>query len=539
MNESNQKKSFLENKVPIINDFLMKHQREGVQTAEKLDSIGLFYEVGTGKTYTSISILLQKTNLENRHLRILVLGPKSILVNWARELKDLQEKLEIPREKQYIPLVLNQNSSKNKMKHLKSHLNKKSVIITNYESLQSKELLEFFYSAKLEFLICDESQRVKNPMAQRTKKAMKLSETAKYNQVLTGTPILNNPMDIWSQLYILDKGKSLSKNFYVFRSQFFIDKNAGMPSHIHFPNWQLRSEMIPEFQNVLSKITVQAKRDDVLELPPLIKENIYVDLTERQMHHYQEMMNDFVTFIKSKITTETKAVVANLALTKMLRLQQIVSGFVIDENGILHQLVEINENPKLEALRDILEDTIMPEKKKVIIWSIFKEDHKQIVNLIKDILNSSSIKGKKLSEIYSYAELTGDIKDKQIEIDKFQKDPNCLFMIANQKAGGVGVNLQEASYSVYFSKNYSLEEDVQSEARCYRKGSEKHEKVVRIDLVAQNTVDELISTALKNKQEISDLILDYALKQNLQGLFTPAIQQSLGYTSLDSKKAVK
>lgn len=530
--------SFLQNASPIVGEHLMSHQKKAVIQSKELDSLGLFFSVGTGKTYTSISVILEKTNFLKKHLRILVLGPKSILVNWGRELRELQDKLGIPSHLQYLPLILNQDTTKKKIKHLKMNLNSRSIIITNYESLQAKDLLEFFDKSPFDGLVCDESQRVKNPMAQRTKKAMKLAEKCKYNQILTGTPMLGNPMDLWSQIYILDKGKSFSKNFYVFRSEYFIDKNAGMPSHIHFPNWQIRDEMIEVLQEKLSQLTLQAKREDVLELPPLIKETVYVDLNEKQASHYADMMSDFVTFVEDKLSTEKKAIVATLALTKMLRLQQIVSGFVMDEHGVKHTVVDPLSNPKLEALKDIITDVILPEKKKAIIWSIFKEDHYQIKSLIETVLSSLSYRGKSLSDMYYIAELTGDIKDKQKEIDNFQTDPKCLFMIANPKAGGVGVNLQEASYSIYFSKSYSLEEDVQSEARCYRKGSEKHEKVVRIDIVAQNTVDELISEALRTKQDMSDMILDYALKQNRQGLFAPTIEKSLGYTPLDSKKAL-
>lgn len=524
--------NFLENQKPILNDFLMLHQSDAVIKSRVIPYLGLFFEVGCGKTYTGISILLDKTNENKKHLKPIVLGPKSILTNWAREIIGLQNQLGIPYYLQYQPLVLDQDSSSKKLKYLKSKITNRSIVIANYETLQNEEIFEFLKACEFDIGFCDESQRLKNPLAQRTKKAMSLFKTIKYSYIMTGTPVLNNPMDIWSQIYILDKGKHFGDNFYVFRARYFIDLNAGMPTHVYFPNWQLRESAVFEFHDILSKITVKAKRDDVLDLPPLIKETRYVKLSSEQAKHYDSMMKEFVTFIQDKLTTETKAVVASLALTKLLKLQQIISGFMVDDQGVTHRLYKKpSENPKLEILRDILEDTVLEERKKVIIWSTFKEDHRAICDLIKEITNC------KQYEHVTFAQITGDISDKQAEIDLFQKDPNCIFMVANAKAGGVGVNLQEASYAIYYSKNYSLEEDIQSEARCYRKGSEKHSKVVRIDLVAQHgpkeTVDELINEALKSKQAVSDLILDYALKSNLQALDAPTIQKSIGYSVLD------
>jgi SNF2 family DNA or RNA helicase len=80
-------------------------------------------------------------------------------------------------------------------------------------------------------------------------------------------------------------------------------------------------------------------------------------------------------------------------------------------------------------------------------------------------------------------------------------------MIANQASGGIGINLVEASYSVFYSKNFSLEQDIQAEGRNYRGGSEQHAKITRIDLVSPGTIDELVLKALREKQKMSDLIL--------------------------------
>ena len=111
----------------------------------------------------------------------------------------------------------------------------------------------------------------------------------------------------------------------------------------------------------------------------------------------------------------------------------------------------------------------------------------------------------------TYVELHGEIshKDRETNLTAFRGDPNVTVMIANQGAGGVGINMVEASYAIYYSKGFKLEDDLQSEARNYRGGSEVHDKVTRIDIVAAGTIDELITEALHSKQQIGNEILGW------------------------------
>jgi SNF2 family DNA or RNA helicase len=191
------------------------------------------------------------------------------------------------------------------------------------------------------------------------------------------------------------------------------------------------------------------------------------------------MKKDFIAF------TDKGTAVANLAITKALRLQQILSGFLILDDGTINVF---KDNNRAEVLADIVADLVPFEK--IIVWSIFKQDYVTIRKICSDL---------KLK----YAEVTGEISDKQKEIDMFEKDPECRVMIASQAAGGVGVNMIEASTMIYYSKGYSLEHDLQSEARNYRGGSEKHKKITRIDLVARGTVDEIVNKALKDKSDLA------------------------------------
>jgi SNF2 family DNA or RNA helicase len=185
-------------------------------------------------------------------------------------------------------------------------------------------------------------------------------------------------------------------------------------------------------------------------------------------------------------------VVAQLAITKALRLQQIVTGFATDEEGTTHRF----ENPRLAVLQEILED--LTPNHKVIVWAAFRENYKMIARLCDELK-------------IEWRALTGETPTKIREnvMEDFRKDPSVRVMIANQAAGGVGVNLVEASYSIYYSKSFRLEDDLQSEARNYRGGSEIHDKVTRIDIVTPGTIDELINKTLETKNQVSDRILGW------------------------------
>jgi SNF2 family DNA or RNA helicase len=198
------------------------------------------------------------------------------------------------------------------------------------------------------------------------------------------------------------------------------------------------------------------------------------------------MKRDFIAYLNDQ------ACVAQLAITKALRLLQILAGFVKLDSG---EEVALKENPKLEALEEIIDD--LPHGSKAIIWATFKENYRQISNML-------------VKKKIGFTSFHGEVKasERQANIDRFQTDPDCRFIIANQAAGGVGINLTAASYSIYYSRNFSLEQDLQSEARNYRGGSEIHEKITRIDIVCPNTIDEIVLDALTRKLDLAESILD-------------------------------
>lgn len=476
---------------------LWDHQVHAIKVAEVTPDLGLFFEQGTGKTRTAIEILRRRYAKVNRLRKTLILAPIIVCENWKKEFKAFS------KIAQKDILVLTGSGKKRVAQFTAAvgdDLSGNKIIITNYESMQMEDFYKLLCAWQPEIFLCDESQRLKNPQSVRAKAAMAIADASHHNYALTGTPVLQSAMDLFMQFRILDRGMTFGKNFFGFRHTYFEDVNAAFKGkQSYFPKWEARESAYDQLQNKIKAKAIRVLKKDCLDLPPFVRQQISVALTKDQARAYKEMYNDYITFIESK-SGEPRAVVAQMAVTKALRLQQIVSGFAKDEEG---NIIRFSNVPRLDALKDLLESLVVEGRHKVIVWAVFKENYKQIAEVC-------------IPLGITYTEIHGDIKqsDREHNMEEFRKNPDVGVMIANQGAGGVGVNLIEASYSIYYSKGFKLEDDLQSEARNYRGGSEMHTKVTRIDLVTPGSIDELVNEALYNKQAIGDKILGWQEQMN-------------------------
>lgn len=462
---------------------LWEHQKAALERARNLQEFGLFLDLGTGKTRTTIEILRERFTDNGRLLRTLILGPSVVVENWKREFAKFSKI-------QAQSILLLQGTGKQRAQLLATkgfeggeRIGK--IAIANYQTLLMPEVFELLQTWHPEAIVLDESHRIKNPGAKTTKAAIRLGDMATFRYILTGTPVLQSLLDLYSQFRFLDKGATFGQNYFVFRNTYFYDKNAGMPSQKHFPDWRVKPNAEKEISEKISSKTIVARKEECLTLPPLVRKVIYLPLSSEQEKHYSEMKKHFITFLGDKACT------AQLAITKALRLQQIVSGYIKLEDG---SDIKLKSNPRQDALRELLED--LAPNHKVIVWACFKENYEQI----RSVCESLGLVTR---------ELHGEVNknQRQAAIDDFNNDPTVRVFIGNQGAAGIGVNLTSSNYSIYYSRGFSLEHQLQSEARNYRGGSEQHERVTHIHLVASQTIDELIMEALANKNEVSEKVL--------------------------------
>lgn len=466
-------------------DFLVapwEHQKLAIERARELDYFALFFEQGTGKTSTLINILRDKFVDEKKPLRTLILCPPIVIDNWRREFAVYSH---VP-DKKIITLT---GSSYFRLS--RTDFPEDAIYITNYQALLMPKLYARFLKFGFQVVVLDESHKIKTYNSKTTKCVQALGQRAKYRYCLSGTPILNTAFDIFPQVLFLDQGKTFGEKFMEFRERYFHDFNSGMPRHCYFPNWKIKPNAAQQINEAIKPLSSRVLKKDCLDLPPLIRQRIDCGLTDEQAEVYRTLEKDFVASL------DRGRVVTDLELTKGLRLQQIVSGYCPNEEGKIH---EFRNNTRIEAARELLET--IPRDAKILIWACFRENFKQLELLCASLgIGSVSV----------YGGISQPIQ--QRHIDAFEHDNQTRVLIGHPKSCGIGVNLTRASYSIFFSRSFSLEDDLQAEARNYRGGSERHQSITRIDLVTPGTIDEVILEALESKQSLSDAILKHIQKK--------------------------
>ena len=466
-----------------------QHQLDALKMSRELDDMALLWEMGTGKTGGMVLILRDKCEQHGSLLRTVIFSPIVTLENWRDEI--LMHSY-IPQAQIYVC----NKPGKKRLKMLEEATNKLSgIIILNYEAILNRDVRNLLLFWKPEVLICDESHLIKNHASKRSKYIYELASSnyIKHRYILTGTPILNSPMDLYQQYKTLDLGTTFGKNFFAFRAEYFYDENAKWTGkHNYFPKFVPIKEKFDELTYKVYRKATRVLKKDCLDLPPFVVKTIKLLMANDQARAYRDIKKEFITFVEDAKKEKTHAAVALQATTKAIRLQQICCGFIKTEDG---EEIEFKQNPKLDMLKELLAQ--LTPSHKVIVWTSFIANYKMLANACEEIG-------------VEYVLLTGQQTNEQKEsaIGRFRKDKTIRVIIANRKTGGTGINLTEAAYAITFGRDFNLAHELQSQARNYRAGSGSHESITKINLVYEDTIDEQVMLALENKQEISDVILD-------------------------------
>lgn len=469
---------------------LWEHQKEAIRKAGLNSHFALYFPVGCGKSRTAVELLRNVFNHEQKYLRTIILCPIIIVRQWREEILKYSK---IPASK--IRCLTGHN--KKRVDGLKDF---DGIIVTNWESL----IMPNFFSALLEWepgvVVADELHKAKSVESKRSKALWKLGQVAKYRYGLTGTPALQGPMDLFSQFKFLDQGKIFGQNFYSFRHRFFEDKNARMPKHCYFPDFQPKKGIEEEIRRLIDPVSISVRKEECISLPPLVTQKVYVELSEEQRKLYDELKSDFITYVGSE------ACKADLAITKLLRLQEIISNFVsLESSDPLspgRKKLQLKISPREKALEELLEAN--QAQSKIIVWCCFRQNYAQV----RAICDKLKIK---------WVEVTGDTpaSKRQESVDAFNNDAEVRVFISNPSAGGVGLHLAVSDLAVFYSRTFSLEHKLQAEGRNYRAGSDVHKSVTHVDIVASDTIDEFILKRLEEKQNLSERLI-YEIAEEIQ-----------------------
>ena len=332
----------------------------------------------------------------------------------------------------------------------------------------------------------DESTTIKTPSAKRTKNIISLGKHAKYRRIMTGSPITKNPLDLYSQCEFLDPWLLNFQSYYAFRNRYAEMKTM----HLRGRSIQVVSEFknLGELSETVKTFSYRVLKEDCLDLPPKNWIKRYITLTPEQKKVYDQMKKAAIAVLNGKVTSTMTV------LTQLMRLHQITCGHFTADDGSVQTI----NNNRIKELMNILEET----EGKAIIWANYQKDITQIVESVEKEYGPGSVG--------DYYGLTAQ-EDRQDNIRQFQSDPKCRFLVGTPSTGGYGITLTAANTVIYYSNGYDLEKRLQSEDRAHRIGQKKN--VTYIDIIAEDTVDEKIVKALREKINIASEVMGEELKE--------------------------
>ena len=463
---------------------LYKHQIRGANMALRafgaLDAktpgggFGELFEMGCGKTLTTIAVAGALYNL-GKIDRVLVVAPTSVCSVWPH---DLNQFAAFPWEARVLL-----GDKKKRLKALNELKNwpfkALRIAVINYESTHRDGIFEALAAYRPDLIVCDESQRIKNPSAAQSKALHKLGDAAPFRMILSGTPVQNNAVDLYSQYRFLDPAV-YGANFYAFKNRYCIMGGYGQHQIVGYRNMD---ELVEKEHSVAYRVT----KEECLDLPQQTFINRYVQFTDAEQAIYEQWRKS------SFLELETgENVTATTILTMYLRLMQLTGGFLTADESTRPKQVN---TAKLDALADIVDDYVVDAGKKLVIFARFRAEIAAIENLLR------------LRKI-QYGSIYGDVpmEERGKIVEDFQTNPDTKVFVAQIQTAGLGITLHAASTAVFYSYDYNYANYAQALARIHRIGQRL--PVTYIHLVVDGSIDEKILAALENKEDMAKTVVD-------------------------------
>ncbi|WP_042273288.1 DEAD/DEAH box helicase [[Clostridium] dakarense] len=434
-----------------LNASLRDYQREGFSWFETLDNLGfggiLADEMGLGKTLQTITFLLSKKGKKS-----LVITPTSLIHNWKNEIDKFAPSLKVG---------IAHGVKKEREKVIKN-IDEYDIILTTYGSLRND--LEKYEEINFDYCIIDEAQNIKNPTSISTDAVKSIN--AKNRFALTGTPIENNLLELWSIFDFIMPGYlyGLSK----FNAIFI--KDEGQIKNL--------KRMIRPF------ILRRTKSQVIKELPDKIERKYIVELSKEQRKIYSVYVDDIKRKIKEKEDIKDKITILSY-LTKLRQLCLDPSVIIEDYKG---------KSAKTDACLEIIKEYIEIDNK-ILVFS-------QFTSVLKNI-------GEKLAKNnIKYCYLDGQTKavDRIKLVDEFNESKDKKVFLISLKAGGTGLNLTSANTVIHFDPWWNPSVENQATDRAHRYGQKEVVEVIK--LIAKGTIEEKIVMLQESKKALIDDIID-------------------------------
>lgn len=469
----------LEGITPVIPfEFITKplpHQIEAFNVGLEKSSLLIGDQQGLGKTKESIDITVARK--KEIYKCLIVCGVNSVKYNWGQEIKT--------HSKESYAIIDGKTMDKRVQQINKWYKSSEYYGIINIESLRNEKIQDALYvGIKDGFIgatIVDEIHKAKNGQSQQGKALRILRTPIKIG--LTGTPIMSKAEDLWNILTWLGVEK---RNVWQFRNAYCVMGGYGNYKVVAYKN-------LESLNGLLNTVMLRRTKEEVLDLPPKVHQQEYVELTRKQQLIYKDIRNGIIADLENILTSVNP-------LTCTLRLRQLTGGLFTDDN------------PKLDRVKDMLEEEIIPNGEKAIIFSQWES----VTEIYRKALS-------KYNPIY----ITGkvDPEDRQKEVNRFQTDPDCKLAIGTIGAMGTGLTLNKASYVFFIDKAWTSGENEQAEDRAHRIGT--NGTVTIISMIAVNSVDEGVEDYLRENKDLFDRVVDgKGSSVDMRALLTKLLQIS-------------
>jgi SNF2 family DNA or RNA helicase len=418
----------------------------------------LFCEMGTGKTKIALDFC-GAMHIKRKVTRVVICCPKSVISVWRLEIK----------------------------KHVPDHIRDKiRFVIINYEQLPDIErkgdlykgrvhVLEKFLEGQPSILILDESHLIKKPSAKRSKCAYKLSKSADMKLLLTGTKLTKDVLDLYHQFKCLDE-RIFGTNFAHFKRRYCVFGGYGNYKLLRYIN-------LHELKEKAKPWVFQAKLDDCLDLPARTDQVVPIRLTGETKRIYQEMLTEGLAVM------DGEEFEADIILTKILRLQQISSGYLKDEDDELHFFGD-DKRRQLEAdVKEFAEQEI----NKFVVFAQFIPDLKVCAEVVKAAGYKPILFHGKVSNT-----------QREMRLCEFDETDEKVAFVSQNDAGSMGISLTAAQHAIHYSHTRKYSSDRQLKGRLRRIG--QHHPTIHRHYVAGG-IDQLIMIANKTKKNTDDWVL--------------------------------
>lgn len=473
--------------IDIPKDYTFKtkpfnHQIDGVRFGLNKKKFLLCDDQGLGKTFQIINWVgcLEKTDKINKVL--IVCGVNSLKYNWQSEISIhsdekgwvLGTRFRKTTGKAY------EGSTKDKLDDL-DNLPDCRYIITNIETLRAgaekitkskyhfpiaEKLQELCKNGTISVIAFDECHKSKEPTSLQSRAMINVQ--AKYMVAMSGTPLMNNPLDLYFPMKWLGYE---NHSFYQFKQHYCTLGDWGGSQVVGYKN-------LEEIRTMMDNIMLRRLKTEVLDLPEKIRKIEYVDMTSKQNQIYKEVYNGVMSDLQ-------KIKFSNNPLSMMIRLRQ-ATGWT----GIISNTVQ--ESAKMERMIELVQE-IVASGQKAIIFSNWES----ITEVAKEKLKS-----------YNPAYITGATKadERMKEVDRFQNDDKCRVIIGTIGAMGTGLTLTAAQNVIFLDSPWNMALKAQAEDRAHRIGTKGTVNI--ITLVCKNTIDERIEELVEKKGQIADALVD-------------------------------